>query len=107
MQRFGALRGGTRRLARPRRHVGIEEPIGGRRAWLQMAVKNAEAMLGDTGYGITSAFGHAAYHWRAANLGPEIARHDFDQGVKGGWAGAYWEDDGSLKPLDLEPKSRW
>ena len=74
---------------------------------LEMAVKNAEAMLGDTGYGITSAFGHAAYHWRAANLGPEIARHDFDQGVKGGWAGAYWEDDGSLKPLDLEPKSRW
>jgi len=66
---------------------------------LEMAVKNAEAMLGDTGYGITSAFGHAAYHWRAANLGPEIARHDFEQGVSGGWAESYWEKDGTLKPL--------
>ncbi|MGV3580387.1 hypothetical protein [Brevundimonas sp.] len=73
----------------------------------QMAIQNAEAMLGDTGYGITSAFGHAAYHWRAANLGPEIARHDFEQGVKGGWASSYWEADGTLKPLDLEPKPRW
>lgn len=73
----------------------------------QMAVKNAEAMLGDTGYGITSAFGHAAYHWRAANLGPEIARHDFEQGVSGGWAASYWEDDGTLKPLDIRPQRSW
>ena len=74
---------------------------------LEMAVKNAEAMLGDTGYGITSAFGHAAYHWRAANLGPEIARHDFEQGVSGGWAGHYWEEDGTLKPLDIRPQRSW
>lgn len=67
---------------------------------LEMAVKNAEAMLGDTGYGITSAFGHAAYHWRAANLGPEIARHDFEQGTRGGWAYRHWEADGTLKPLE-------
>lgn len=73
----------------------------------EMAVKNAEAMLGDTGYGITSAFGHAAYHWRAANLGPEIARHDFEQGVSGGWAGHYWEEDGTLKPLDIRPPRSW
>ncbi|MBX9614562.1 MAG: hypothetical protein K2X25_03105 [Caulobacteraceae bacterium] len=70
------------------------------RVSLEMAVKNAEAMLGDTGYGITSAFGHAAYHWRAANLGPEIARHDFEQGTRGGWARDYWEPDGTLKPLE-------
>jgi len=74
---------------------------------LEMAVKNAEAMLGDTGYGITSAFGHAAYHWRAANLGPEIARHDFEQGVSGGWAASYWEADGTLKPLDIRPQRSW
>ncbi|WP_428151876.1 hypothetical protein [Brevundimonas sp.] len=66
---------------------------------LEMAVKNAEAMLGDTGYGITSAFGHAAYHWRAANLGPEIALADFAAGVNGGWAGRYWDAVGNLKPL--------
>lgn len=72
----------------------------------EMAVKNAEAMLGDTGYGITSAFGHAAYHWRAANLGPEIARHDYEQGVSGGWAERYWEPDGTLKPLNIRrPRS--
>lgn len=70
----------------------------------EMAVKNAEAMLGDTGHGITSAFGHAAYHWRAANLGPEIARHDFEQGVSGGWASSYWEPDGTLKPLGAEDR---
>jgi len=74
---------------------------------LEMAVKNAEAMLGDTGYGITSSFGHAAYHWRAANLGPEIARHDFEQGVSGGWAASYWDDDGTLKPLDVRPQRSW
>lgn len=74
---------------------------------LEMAVKNAEAMLGDTGYGITCAFGHAAYHWRAANLGPEIARHDFEQGVSGGWAASYWEEDGTLKPLDIRPQRSW
>lgn len=74
---------------------------------LEMAVKNAEAMLGDTGHGITSAFGHAAYHWRAANLGPEIARHDFEQGVSGGWAAEYWEEDGTLKPLDVRPQRGW
>ena len=74
---------------------------------IEMAVKNAEAMLGDTGYGITSSFGHAAYHWRAANLGPEIARHDFEQGVSGGWAERYWEADGRLKPLDIRPQRSW
>ncbi len=74
---------------------------------LEMAVKNAEAMLGDTGYGITSAFGHAAYHWRAANLGPEIARHDFEQGVSGGWAERYWEEDGTLKPLVIGKSRAW
>lgn len=68
----------------------------------EMAVKNAEAMLGDTGYGVTSAFGHAAYRWRAANLGPEIARNDFRKAVSGGWADRYWEPDGTLRPLGIE-----
>ncbi len=66
---------------------------------LEMAVKNAEAMLGDTGHGITSSFGHAAYHWRAIHLGPEIALADFAAGVNGGWAGHYWDAVGNLKPL--------
>ena len=66
---------------------------------IEMAVRNAEAMLTDAGHGITASFGLAAYHWRARNLGPEIALADFAAGVNGGWAGHYWDAVGNLKPL--------
>lgn len=42
----------------------------------------------------------AIYHWRAENLGPEVAARDHADAVERGHAGHYFEADGRLKPRD-------
>ncbi|MGZ9098887.1 MAG: hypothetical protein ACXW3O_04215, partial [Brevundimonas sp.] len=46
------------------------------------------------------------YHWRAEHLGPEIAARDYARALAEGETGYYWDENGVLRPLDLNWRER-
>lgn len=60
-------------------------------------IKVATGMLGDhrTGPGV---FSRVALRWRAETFGPEVARNDYEEMVKGGWDKDVYDEAGNILP---------
>lgn len=59
----------------------------------------ARLMLCDDPAGVESGHIRWVLHWRARNLGPEAAAHDFALAVSRGWAAHHWDAEGRLRPV--------
>lgn len=76
--------------------------------WGERALRMAQALLSDRGYDLADNWSLEALRWRARVLGPDQARRDFLRGVRGGWAGRYWDEAGVWLPPDEgeQPEAR-